>query len=153
MQVVTGVVTLAAGKHNVRIHYFQAGDEPEVGLVVRYTGPGLSGWNFLPESSPGCLSCPANSTSPVDSTSITACIFNARWTGAIGAPCVQCPAGAYRLLSRNSACLGCASGKFCSVQGGTSEAVCTMCSAGKIPRAGADACMSCIAGTYSAVTS
>jgi len=71
--------------------------------------PGGSYWE-----SNKCLECPANSFSPMYSTSITACSCNTGWVGADGDVCVQCGAGKYKssAIGTPSFCQMCPVGKF-----------------------------------------
>jgi len=61
-----------------------------------------------------CLECPANSHSPVYSTSITSCVCNDGWSGANGDVCTQCGAGKYKSEPQGvtSSCEMCPLGKF-----------------------------------------
>jgi len=61
-----------------------------------------------------CLECPANSRSPVYSTSITSCVCNDGWSGANGDVCTQCGAGKYKSDPEGltSSCEMCPLGKF-----------------------------------------
>ena len=53
-------------------------------------------------SSNACWNCPANSSSPMYSTSITACTCNDGWIGANGDACVKCGPGKYKATSTGS---------------------------------------------------
>ena len=127
-------VTLSAGTHNVRVHFFEAGGG--AGIVVMYSGPGLSGSVLIPAyySASTCESCPTNSISPVLSSSITACVCNAGWNGPDGGTCTQCLGGTYKAGTGNSGCLGCPTNSL-SPAGSTTVTAC-ICNAGSRGPAG-----------------
>jgi len=146
---VLGTVTLSAGTHKVRVHFFEAGGG--AGIVVMYTGPGLSGMTLLPASSSSltCLSCPTNSMSPVSSSTITACVCNAGSSGPDGGTCTQCLGGTYKSGTGNSGCVGCPA-LSSSPAGSTAVAAC-ICNAGSSGPDGGT-CTQCLAGTYKSTT-
>ena len=54
-----------------------------------------------------CVSCPPHSSSPLESTSLSACKCDPGFTGPNGGPCSQCTAGTYKSSFGDSACDSC----------------------------------------------
>ena len=93
-------------------------------------------------------SCPANSNSPVGSSSQTDCICDAGYTGPDGGPCVQCGVGTYKDAAGSQGCTACAQHET-SPMGSASLGAC-VCEAGY----GYDGstCTDCAPGSYKDVS-
>ena len=96
-----------------------------------------------------CSSCPSDSTSPVTSQSISACICNAGFNGPAGGACTGCPSGTYKNDAGAGACSNCPSNSN-SVSKSTSVLSCT-CNVGFSGNDGST-CTPCAAGTYKIVS-
>jgi hypothetical protein len=96
-----------------------------------------------------CLLCPANSSSPVVSSSLTNCMCNAGYSGPDGGSCTTCAAGKYKIVAGNGNCTACGAGKY---TGQTGEKSCTGCGAVKYGIATGQtaegSCTSCGSGKY-----
>lgn len=64
-----------------------------------------------------CESCPANSTSPVQSTVSTNCTCNAGFSGPNGGGCTECVTGTYKAVIGSAACEACPANSTSSVRG------------------------------------
>ena len=62
-----------------------------------------------------CQSCPAQSTAPACSTTLTSCLCNPGFSGPNGGPCTACKPGFYKSSvgsGNNNNCFSCTSGKY-----------------------------------------
>ena len=80
-------------------------------------------------SSASCVSCPANSNSPLASQAFTACTCNAGFTGPDGGTCTACTAGKYKIAAGSAACSDCAVGTYSTTPGATLATTCLACPA------------------------
>ena len=94
-----------------------------------------------------CSSCPAHSSSPSTSSTVTNCTCNAGYTGPDGGTCAACTTGQFKSASGPANCTDCAAGKYSASVAAVSESTCSRCNAGYTGPDGA-ACEACIAGTY-----
>jgi len=79
-------------------------------------------------SSSICVNCPVGSTSPSGSYLVGSCGCAAGFAGT-GSTCTQCGVGTYKGGIGDGVCVNCASGKYSSSAGATSEATCLVCPA------------------------
>lgn len=133
--------------------------------VGLHAPPGATTCTTCPSNSytgplgPGCLACPALSTSP-EGASLEQCVCvvgylrlwsqDRQWF-----VCNGCSAGTYTTQNNASSCTACAPGKFATngaavgVSAGTEEQGCTSCLIGQFSSLpGQTSCGSCAAGTY-----
>ena len=110
-----------------------------------------------------CAPCPANAVSPDSSSSQTACLCNAGYTGPAGSACTPCASSTYKSTAGAQACTSCPSYSVspvgsalqtnCVCNGGYSGndgGPCTACAAGKYKSgSGSAACLSCAFSTTS----
>ena len=75
-----------------------------------------------------CITCPAHSSSSVESVDILNCTCNEGYTGADGGPCSACAAGSYKEANGSSPCTLCAAGKFSTDEAGRRQSTCSNCS-------------------------
>ena len=97
-----------------------------------------------------CLTCPANSNSPLGSPAATACTCNAGSYGPDGGTCNNCVAGTYSESSgavNSTSCLPCAFGKYQTRVGSKSESDCIWCNANAYALMAAASCIPCQSGT------
>jgi hypothetical protein len=95
-----------------------------------------------------CTACPAGKTSPIGSTSSTACVAvcNAGYTGGT---CTACVAGKYKTTTGSVTCIDCDVGLYSVATGASTASVCINCGAGTDSTdVGASACVQCVAGKY-----
>ena len=78
-----------------------------------------------------CTSCPASSTSPLESTSLFECTCNAGFTGEDGTACIACEAGKYKPNTGSGDCTDCPAASYSTESAATSVDVCDQCEAGK----------------------
>jgi len=95
-----------------------------------------------------CVSCPANSTSPPASTSVTACSCNGGYAGADGGACTQCAVNAYENTSTDI-CSPCPANS--QSPAGSDDVTDCICNAGYTGGVNGTACLACEAGKYKAV--
>ena len=73
-----------------------------------------------------CVTCPANSDSPPESTASTDCICNPGYTGPNGGTCTECVSGTYKSDTGPAACTNCVAGQYSTAVGAASN-VCQGC--------------------------
>ena len=75
-----------------------------------------------------CLSCPVNSNSPSQSSTVTACTCNAGYSGPNGGVCDPCASGTYKDTVGPATCMSCPSffGDLCMSCVSTAMCVCTV---------------------------
>lgn len=73
-------------------------------------------------SGTACVNCPSDSSSPQESTDISACTCNAGFTGPDGGTCSACSEDTYKDVTGNSACTPCPSGQTTSGNTGSTAA-------------------------------
>ncbi|EKX51450.1 hypothetical protein GUITHDRAFT_102717 [Guillardia theta CCMP2712] len=74
-----------------------------------------------------CADCPAFSTSPAMSTSISACQCVSGYTPASSGTCNACPKGTYKSTVGSDACTECPAGSFSHTTAATAQTACTLC--------------------------
>ena len=119
------------------------------------------------EGATSCVSCVANSSSPVASTSVSNCTCNAGASGN-GTVCVLCAAGKYKNTTGNDSCVDCGVNTYSTTIGATGTGACLNCPANAVSGAGSvviaacvcnvgatgpngGACVLCVTGKYKAV--
>lgn len=134
--------------------------EPKAGFVV--CNPCQSRYYCANDTR---FDCPANSWSPVQSSSVSACSCDGGYTGPDGGPCTACAAGTYKDSIGTDACTDCDAGTYQPGTGAASVEACTTCppntdsSAGSGPVTGCicnagytgpdgGTCSACAGGTY-----
>ena len=114
---------------------------------------------YFSDSLVQCENCPASSTSPSDSTAVSACVCNAGYIGTNGATCSICDGGTYKVGSDPGNCDACpsfststAGSTACQCNAGYTGAdggPCSACAVGKSKiTTGSAACTDCIPGKY-----
>ncbi|MBV5276728.1 hypothetical protein JZU56_02550, partial [bacterium] len=89
-----------------------------------------------------CTTCPANSQSPISSSSVTSCTCNVGYPGPAGGPCTFSSACTPGNTRSGVACVPCSYGTFKATTG---DEACTTCAAGQKANLGATACTGCVA--------
>lgn len=118
-------------------------------LLQCYCSPGYSGNNvgngtactpcgntfYKPSVGPAfCSSCPANSWSPIASTSITQCVCQPGYTGLNGSACSPCPFGTQKPSYGPAVCVNCTAQDivcFCPPGQFSNGTQCVQCSPGR----------------------
>jgi len=72
------------------------------------------------------ICCPIHSTAPLESTSITACVCDAGYTGENGATCMACGTGKFKTAIGSGVCTECNEGTFSTAVAAISD-VCAPC--------------------------
>jgi hypothetical protein len=101
--------------------------------------------------SSGCEDCPADSSSPAQSsTALAECTCNAGGSGPDGGPCTACVAGKYKSAGGTADCTDCTPNSNSPSQS-SARALCS-CNAGYSGDAGTGTCTACVAGKYKSAT-
>ena len=120
--------------------------EGETGSPCTPCDPGF----FKAETGPAeCDACPANSYTH-DPPRVV-CLCNAGYTGPDGGPCHSCPAGKFKEMEGSGSCTDCPAGTASQQTAAESSQTCTSCQPGHYAEQGAELCMPCASGKYSAV--
>eukprot|EP00961_Rhodomonas_salina_P280731 3792179-Rhodomonas_salina.1 len=103
---------------------------PTNSFLTAYNGAGNCDWDCFNDFyafGQSCTACPDNSAAPAGSTSSSACVCTAGYSGQNGGPCTSasCEAGQYK--PSGSPCTTCASGSFKETAG---SGLCSVCGAG-----------------------